>query len=190
MAILTAEHLYLTAAFDRRKIADLHEAVRLGSERVDRVLAEGDGTDDTVKIARSEISTVGWHRTTRTIEIGKRAGGTVELVCAESESTEEIGRGLQRSLSPTAMPTSEPIERSVLVRYELRRGKGRFPLAVSAIGLVIAIVAFFFNVWIGLLFLAVAAVALVAVGSIVRDADHSVPVYMVTVDEPTFHADE
>ncbi len=182
MAILTADHLFITGDLDRRRIADLHDAARLGSERIQAVLEEGPADEGSVELDRADITSVVWHRTTRTIDIGRDRDDPLRLTCAELESTEEIGRGLQRALAPSLLPISEPIPRAKMIRFELFRGKGRNPLTVFAGATLIAVACLTISLyWLALLAAAVAAVALVAVASVIRDADHSVPFYRVDV---------
>lgn len=183
MAILTPEHLFVTGPLDRRRIANLHEAAHLGSDHIQSVLDATGSGDDAERIGRSQITSVRWHRTIRTIDIERDGDEPVHLHCAESESTEEIGRGLQRALAPKRLPASAPVERRKMVAFELLQGRGRLSLLVLAASLVVMIVGFAVGwFWVGMVALAVAAVALVGVASVVRDADHSVPYYVIDLE--------
>ncbi|MDH3705749.1 MAG: hypothetical protein OES57_06750 [Acidimicrobiia bacterium] len=190
MAILTADHLFVTGPLDRRRIANLHEAAHLGSDHIRSVLESSGSADETVVIEREAITAVRWHRTIRTIDIEREGGEPVHLHSTESESTEEIGRGLQRALAPKRLPTSSPVERRKVVAFELLQGRGRLSLLVLGVSLVVMIVGFALGLfWLGVVALAVAAVALVGVASVVRDADHSVPYYGIELENDAADAD-
>ena len=89
--------------------------------------------DDSLKLPRRTISAVSWHRTTQVIEIERDGLEPIRLPCAESESSEEIGRGLQKALAPAHHPESVPVTRAEMVRFEMTKGKGRVPLLVAAL---------------------------------------------------------
>ena len=63
---------------------------------------------------RRTISAVSWHRTIQVIEIERDGLEPIRLPCAESESSEEIGRGLQKALAPAHHPESVPV--NLLIR--------------------------------------------------------------------------
>jgi len=191
MAILTPDDLFITGPLDRRRIANLHEAAHLGSDHIQSVLEANGTAGEAIQIERSTIESVRWHRTIRTIDIERVDADPVHLHCAESESTEEIGRGLQRALAPKRLPASSPVERRKMITFELLQGRGRASLIVLAVSLVIMIAGFALGLfWIGMLALAVAAVALVGVASVVRDADHSVPYYVIELDHDNETVDD